>query len=76
MLQKLKGVKLGFLRKVTGMKDKRLGEEIRQKYGAYRVIQEAGTKPLREYINKSQATVVEWVSLQPISKVCARETGY
>ena len=40
------------------------------------MLQEAGTKPLREYTNKSQAMVVEWVYLQPISEVYAKETGY
>ena len=36
----------------------------------------AGTKPLREYINKRQATVAEWVDLRPIFEVCAKDTRY
>ena len=35
-----------------------------------------GEKPLRNYINKSQATVAEWVALRNIFKVCAKETVY
>ena len=33
-------------------------------------------KPLWEYTKRRQATVVEWVALLPIFKVCAKETGY
>ena len=40
------------------------------------MIQAAGTKPLREYINKSQVMVVELVYLWPIFEVSAKETGY
>ena len=36
----------------------------------------AGTKSLREYIDKGQATVAEWVALRPIFEVCAKESGY
>ena len=39
------------------------------------MLQAAGTKPLRDYINKRQATVAEWVALQPIFEVCAKEKG-
>ena len=46
-----------------------------QKEGADRVIQEAGTKPLHEYINKRQAAVADWVDLRPILEVCAKDTG-
>ena len=40
------------------------------------MIQAAGTKPLKEYIEKRQAAVAEWVSLWPIFGVCAKDTGY
>ena len=46
MLQKLEGVHVGLLRKVTGMTDLRLGEETWRNEGLDRVIQAAGTKPL------------------------------
>ena len=40
------------------------------------MLQAAGTKPLREYINMRQVLVAEWVALQPILEVCAKDTGY
>ena len=33
-------------------------------------------KPLRDYINKRQATVAEWVDLRPIFEVCVKEIGH
>ena len=40
------------------------------------MLQAEGTKPLREYIDKRQAKVAEWVALWPIFEVCEKETGY
>ena len=40
------------------------------------MLQAEGTKPLREYIDKRQAAVVEWVVLRPIFEICEKETGY
>ena len=40
------------------------------------VLEKAGTKPIGTYIDRRQATVVEWVALIPILKVCDRETCY
>ena len=40
------------------------------------MLQAAGTKPLREYIDKRQATVAEWVSLRTIFEVCTKDMGY
>ena len=76
MLKNLEGVHVGFLRQVTGMKARRLGDKTWTKEGPDRVLQAAGTKSLREYIDKRQATVAEWVALRPIFEVCAKETGY
>ena len=45
------------------------------KEGKYRVLQAAGTEYLRGYIDKRQVTVAEWVALQQIVEVCAKETG-
>ena len=74
MIQNIEGVNVGFLRQMTGMKAQRLGYEAWKNEGVDRVIQLAGTKPIREYINKSQATVAEWVALRPIFEVFAKET--
>ena len=76
MLQKLERVHVGFLRHVTEMKDRRLGDNYWRKEEAYRVILEVGTKPLWGYINKRRTTVSEWVSLRPTFEVCSNNTEY
>ena len=40
------------------------------------VLQGAWTQPLRAYVDRQQMTVAEWVDLQPIFDISARETGY
>ena len=40
------------------------------------VLQGVGTQPLKTYVDRRQAAVVEWVALRNIFDVCARETGY
>ena len=40
------------------------------------MLQVARTKLLREYIDKRQATVAEWVVLWIIFEVCAKDLGY
>ena len=76
MTKKLEVVHVGFLQQVTGEKAQRLGYKTWKKYGTDSVLQETGTKHLREYVNNKQATVAEWVVLLPIFEVCANETGY
>ena len=44
MLENLEVVHVGFLRQVTGMEVRRLGDETWKKEGPYRVLQAAGTK--------------------------------
>ena len=61
---------------MTGMKYQRLGDKNWRKEGTDRVLQAEGTKPLRKIFNKRQAVVAEWVPLQPIFEVCAKEMGY
>ena len=36
----------------------------------------AGTKLVITYIGRRQATVSQWVALQPIFEVCTGEKGY
>ena len=57
---------MGFLRDVAGMTARKLGIDTLKKEGEDRVIQATGTKPVREYIKRRQATVAEWVALRPI----------
>ena len=52
------GVHVSFLRKVAGMKARKMGVDTWLNEGAERVIQETGTKPLREYIKRRQVTVI------------------
>ena len=59
MLQKLEGVHVGFLQQVAVMLAQKLGVNTWQKEGADRVLQATGTKPIWEYIEGRQATVVE-----------------
>ena len=67
---------MGFLRQVTGQKEKQ------NKYGTWisaaaaRVLKEAGTQRLGTYIEKQQTIVAEWVVLRPILEICDMETGY
>ena len=67
---------MGFMRQVTGKKARRLGDDNWRKEGPESVLQASGTEPLRDYINKRQVMVAEWVDLQPIFEVCAKEIGY
>ena len=59
MLNYIEGVHVDFLQQVTGMNALRLGDDIWTKEGFDRVLQVAGHKQLREYINNRQATVAE-----------------
>ena len=74
--QRLEVVDVGFLIQVTKLKAKRLKEGLWWKVAAKKVLQGAGTQPLHTHLYRRQATVVEWVALPPIFKVCARDTGY
>ena len=47
MLNKIKGLHVGFIQQVTGMKVQRLGGETWIKESPDRVLQSAGTKALR-----------------------------
>ena len=63
MLQKMEGVRVGLLMQVEGMLARKLGVDTWQKEGTERVPQGTGKKPLRECIERRQATVAEWVAL-------------
>ena len=75
-LQNIEGVHVVLLRQVTGTTNQMLGVDTWKKEGGERVIQATGKKPLREYIERRQATVAEWVALRPLFKVCRKETGF
>ena len=76
MAKRLYEVRMGFLRQVTKLKAKKLKDGSWLKLTADRVLQRLVTQPLQTYLDRRQATVLEWVALQPIFEVCTRETGY
>ena len=76
MYRKMEGVHMGFLRQVTGQMSKRQRDGTWRHRTAVSVIKEAGTHTPGTYIDKRQATVVEWVALRPILEVCDRKAGY
>ena len=73
MAQRLEGMQVGLLKQIKKSKAKRLRDESWRKVAAKKV---RGTQPLRTYLDRKQATVAEWVTLRPISNICARETVY
>ena len=76
MAQRLEVVHLGFLIQVKKLKEKMLKDSSWRKVEADIALQGTGTQPLQTYLVRSQATVEEWVALQTIFKVCARDMGY
>ena len=76
MLQRLDGVHVGLLRQVIKLKAKILRDGSWRKATANKVLQRAGTQPIRTYLDRRQATVAEWVALRHTFNVYARETSY
>ena len=76
LIKNLEGVHVGFLQEVTDKMALRIWDNKWKKEGEYSVIQEAGTRHLRKYINKSQEKVAELVDLRPIFEVCVKDMGY
>ena len=67
---------MGFLRQVVGKKTRRIEDGSWRKASADGVLQAAGTKPLKTYIDKSQETLAEWVALRPIFGVFSKDMVY
>ena len=61
---------------MTGQKAKRKRDGICRIKAPTKVIKEAGTHTLEEYIEKREEIVEEWLGLRPILEICDRETGY
>ena len=70
--RRLEGVHLGVLRKVTGHNANQKRYRTWIIVAEARVLKEAGTHTLGDYIDKRQETVTEWVVLRPIIEVCNR----
>ena len=65
------GLHMEFLWQVTGKHEKRQLYGTWWQEGAESVLKAKGVNTISTYINKRQATVVQWVVLQPIFEVCA-----
>ena len=76
MARRLEGVHVGFPRQVNKLKAKSLKYDTWRNVAVDIMLQGAGTQPLHTYLDRRQATVAEWVALQTIFEVFARETGY
>ena len=61
---------------MTTFKAKGLRDGLWQKVVASKVLEGAGTQPFQTYLERRQATVVEWVALWTIFNVYAREMVY
>ena len=76
MAKKLDIVHVGFLRQVKRTKVKSQKDISWWKVASERVLQGAGTQPLKTYIDRRQVTVAEWVALRRIFEVYVKETSY
>ena len=65
-----------FLRQMTVKQALRIGERMWETPGAEVVWEASGTQSAMTYIGRHQATVVQWVALQPIFEVCAGDKSY
>ena len=72
----LEGVHMGFLRQIMGQKANRQREKTWRSEAEEKVLKEARTHFLGEYIDKQEAKMAEWVLLRPILEVYNNETGY
>ena len=76
MSRKLEGAHVGLLRRIMKQRSVQQKDGIWRQVEAETVIENTVTQPLGTYIDRSQATVAEWVVLCPILDVCGKETVY
>ena len=72
----LEGVHIVFFRHITGQRAVRQEDGTWRQVTAEKVLEKAGTQYLGTYVDRRQATVVEWVAPRPILKVCDNDTYY
>ena len=65
------GTHNGFLKQITGKRAQKIAYGTWETPGAELVREAAGTQSEMTYIGRRQATVSQWVMLQPIFEVCA-----
>ena len=66
---------MGFLRQMKGKLVKRKRDHTCRSEAEAKLLKEACTQTRGAYIDKRQATVVEWVALRTILDIGDRETG-
>ena len=67
---------MAFLRHIMGMQAQQIVDETWDTSGAGVVREAVGTQSEMIYIGRQQATVAQWVALQPIFELCVGEKGY
>ena len=72
----VEGTHMHFLRQITGKQTRGIADGTWE-MAKVEVMQEAsGIQSEMTYIRRQQATMDQWVSLQPIFEVCEGKTGY
>ena len=61
---------------MNGQKPNRQRDRTWRSASVEKVLTEAETQTLGEYIDKRKATVAEWVALRPILEICDRKMVY
>ena len=76
MAKRIEGKHTEFMQLIAGNKARLLVNGTWETPGVEGVQEAAGTQSARIYVEKWQATMVQWLVLRPLFEVCARETGY
>ena len=64
--RKVEGIHIGFLRKITGKRERRLRDGKWETPRVEGVREAAGMQVLRTYIDRRKATLDRWVELSPL----------
>ena len=72
----LEGVHMVFISQITGKRIELNRDGTCKSVAEEKVLKEAVTQSLRAYIDRRQATVAEWVALQPILEVFDKDADY
>ena len=72
----MEGVHVGFLRHITVQRVVQQKDRNWRRVSAEKVLKKSGTHSLGAYIERRQATVVEWVEFRPILEVYDKNTSY
>ena len=76
MMRTVDSTHVGFVRQITGKRERQKSDGSWETSAAKEVLQALGTRLLATYIGHQQAMAAQLVSLQPLLEVRARKTGY